>query len=75
MIVVAVAVAVAVVAVVVLTLTRILFKSVVTGEAPVTLEWRNSLGKKTRTKTKVVYAYKVPLREVDTCLPGATQVE
>ena len=27
------------------------------------------------SQPKVVHAYKVPLREVDTCLPGATQVE
>ena len=35
------------VAVAVLTLTRII-KSVVTGHAPVTLEWRNTRGKKTQ---------------------------
>ena len=40
--------------VVVLTLTRIL-KSVVTGQAPVTLELRNTPGKK--HKPKVVHAY------------------
>ena len=39
---------------VVLTLTRII-KSVVTGQAPVTLEWRNTPGKK--HKPKVVHAY------------------
>ena len=61
------------VVVVVLTLTRII-KSVVTGQASVTLELRNTPGK-THTQPKVVHAYKVPLREVDTCLPGATQVE
>ena len=44
-----------VVVAVVLTLTRI-FKSVVTGQAPVTLEWRNAPGKKTQTKAKVVHA-------------------
>ena len=40
---------------VVLTLTRII-KSVVTGQAPVTLELRNTLGKNTN-KPKVVHAY------------------
>ena len=44
-----------VVAVVVLTLTRIT-KSVVTGQAPVTLELRNTPGKNTN-KPKVVHAY------------------
>ena len=44
-----------VVVVVVLTLTRIV-KSVVTGEAPVTLELRNTPGKNTN-KPKVVHAY------------------
>ena len=48
-------VVVIVVVVVVLTLTRIL-KSVVTGQAPVTLELRNTPGKNTN-KTKVVHAY------------------
>ena len=43
-----------VVVVVVLTLTRI-FKSVVTGQAPVTLELRNTPGK-THTQPKVVHA-------------------
>ena len=42
--------------VVVFTLTRII-KSVVTGQAPVTLEWRNTPGKKTQSKPKVVHAY------------------
>ena len=32
-------------------------KSVVTGQAPVILEWRNSPGKKAQTKPKVVHAY------------------
>ena len=41
--------------VVVLTLTRII-KSVVTGQAPVTLELRNTLGKKQK-QPKVVHAY------------------
>ena len=41
--------------VVVLTLTRII-KSVVTGQAPVTLELRNTPGE-TRTQPKVVHAY------------------
>ena len=44
-----------VVVVVVLTLTRII-KSVVTGQAPVTLELRNTSGK-THTRPKVVHAY------------------
>ena len=44
-----------VVVVVVLTLTRI-FKSVVTGQAPVTPELRNTPGKK-RKQPKVVHAY------------------
>ena len=44
-----------VVVVVVLTLTRIV-KSVVTGQAPVTLELRNTPGK-THTQPKVVHAY------------------
>ena len=43
------------VVVVVLTLTRII-KSVVTGQAPVTLELRNTPGKKHKQK-KVVHAY------------------
>ena len=43
------------VVVVVLTLTRII-KSVVTGQAPVTLELRNAPGK-THTQPKVVHAY------------------
>ena len=43
--------------VVVLTLTRII-KSVVTGQAPVTLELRNTLGKNTNNP-KVVHAYLV----------------
>ena len=47
--------AVVVVVVVVLTLTRII-KSVVTGQAPVTLGMRNTPGK-THTKPKVVHAY------------------
>ena len=46
---------VVVVVVVVLTLTRII-KSVVTGQAPVTLELRNTPGK-THTQPKVVHAY------------------
>ena len=41
------------VVVIVLTLTRVI-KSLVTGQAPVTLEWRNTPGKK--TKPKVVHA-------------------
>ena len=41
--------------VVVLTLTRII-KSVVTGQAPATLELRNTLGKKHK-QPKVVHAY------------------
>ena len=49
-------VVVVVVVVVVLPLTRII-KSVVTGQAPVTREWRNTPRKKTRTKPKVVHAY------------------
>ena len=48
-------VVVVVVVVVVLTLTRIV-KSVVTGQAPVTLELRNTPGKNTN-KQKVVHAY------------------
>ena len=44
-----------VVVVVVLTLTRII-KSVVTGQAPSTLEWKNTPGKNT-SKQKVVHAY------------------
>ena len=44
-----------VVVVVVLTLTRII-KSMVTGQAPVTLELRNTPGK-THTQPKVVHAY------------------
>ena len=48
-------VVVVVVVVVVLTLTRII-KSVVTGQAPVTLELRNTPGK-THTQPKVVHAY------------------
>ena len=44
-------VVVVVVVVVVLTLTRII-KSVVTGQAPVTLEWRNTSGKKHKQKQK-----------------------
>ena len=48
-------VVVVVVVVVVLTLTRIT-KSVVTGQAPVTLELRNTPGK-THTQPKVVHAY------------------
>ena len=44
-----------VVVVVVLTLTRII-KSVVTGQAPVTLELRNTPGEK-HTQPKVVHAY------------------
>ena len=44
-----------VVVVVVLTLTRII-KSVVTGQAPVTLELRNTPGK-THTQPEVVHAY------------------
>ena len=51
-----VVVTIVVVVVVVLTLTRII-KSVVTGQAPVTLEWRNTPRKKTQTKPKVVHAY------------------
>ena len=46
---------VVVVVVVVFTLTRII-KSVVTGQAPVTLELRNTLGKKHK-QPKVVHAY------------------
>ena len=46
---------VVVVVVVVFILTRII-KSVVTGQAPVTLELRNTPGK-THTKPKVVHAY------------------
>ena len=42
--------------VVVLTLTRII-KSVVTGQAPVTLELRNTPGKTHTSKPKVVHAY------------------
>ena len=42
--------------VVVLTFTRII-KSVVRGQAPVTLEWRNTPREKTQTKRKVVHAY------------------
>ena len=42
--------------VVVLTLPRII-KSVVTGQAPVTLELRNTPGKNTHTQPKVVHAY------------------
>ena len=42
--------------IVVITLTRTI-KSVVTGQAPVTLEWRNTPRKKTLTKPKVVHAY------------------
>ena len=34
-----------------------MIKSVVTGQAPVTLEWRNTPGKKTQTKPQVVHAY------------------
>ena len=49
-------VVVVVVVVVVLTLTRII-KSVVTGQAPVTLELRNTPGKNTHTTLKVVHAY------------------
>ena len=49
------AVVVVIVVVVVLTLTRII-KSVVTGQAPVTLELRNTPGKNTN-KPKVVHAY------------------
>ena len=45
-----------IVIVVVLTLTRII-KSVVTGQAPVTLELRNTPGKNTHNPTKVVHAY------------------
>ena len=41
---------------VVLTLT-LTIKSVVTGEAPVTLEWSRTPGKNTQTKLKVVHAY------------------
>ena len=44
---------VVVVVVVVRTLTRII-KSVVTGQAPVTLEWRNTPGKKNNTKAKTM---------------------
>ena len=44
------------VVVVVLTLTRTI-KSVVTGQAPVTLGWRNTAGKK--HKPKVVHAYTI----------------
>ena len=42
--------------VVILTLTRII-KSVVIGQDPVTLELRNTPGKKAQTKRKVVHAY------------------
>ena len=47
---------VVVVVVVVLTLTGVV-KSVVTGQALVTLAWRNTLRQKTQLKPKVVYAY------------------
>ena len=50
-----VVVAAAAVVIVVLTLTRII-KSVVTGQAPVTLELRNAPGKNTN-RPKVVHAY------------------
>ena len=48
-VVVAVVVVVVIVVVVVLTLTRIIIKSVVTGQAPVTLDLRNTPRKKTQT--------------------------
>ena len=51
----AVVVVVVIVVVVVLTLTRII-RSVVIGQAPVTLELRNTPGKNTN-KSKVVHAY------------------
>ena len=55
--VVVVAVVDVVVDVAVLTLTRII-KSVVTGQAPVTLEWKDTPGKKHKqNKKKVVHAY------------------
>ena len=54
-VVVVVVVFVAVVVIVVLTLARMI-KSVVTGQAPVTLELRNTQGKN-RSKPKVVHAY------------------
>ena len=40
---------------VVLTLTRIIIKSVVTGQAPVTLELRNAPGEKTKGGTRIDY--------------------
>ena len=58
-VVVVVVVVVVVFVVVVLTLTRII-KSVVTGQAPVTLEPKNTLGKKTQTKSKVCTGPQVP---------------
>ena len=56
-VVVVVVVVVVAVAAVVLTSTPRIIKSVVTGQAPVTLEWRNTPRKNTQTKTKVVHAY------------------
>ena len=49
---------VVVVVVVALTLTRII-KAMVTGQASVTLEWRNTPRKKAQTKPKVVHAYAI----------------
>ena len=37
--------------------------------------WIGDDGNKMSTIARVRIYYKVPLREVDTCLPGATQVE
>ena len=59
--------------VVVLTLTRIM-KSVGTGQAPVTLEWRNAPGKKhkqTQSGTRIPW-YIIQLKQ---CMPPARQVE